>query len=66
MLEQLYALINQRYEAERSVMVTTNLGTDELREQIGRRTVSRLVEMCGDPLPLWGADRRVELRAAEG
>ena len=31
-----------------------------LREQIGDRTVSRLVEMCGDPLPLFGADHRME------
>ena len=29
----------------------------ELDEQIGERTVSRLVEICGDPLPLFGEDR---------
>ena len=32
----------------------------ELREQIGDRTVSRLYEMCGDPLPMFGDDRRLE------
>ena len=32
------------------------------REQIGERIVSRLIEMCGDPLPLFGSDRRRELR----
>ncbi len=37
---------------------------DELSEQIGARTVSRLIEMCGDPLPLFGADRRREYRVA--
>jgi len=66
-LEQLYALINERYEAQRSVLVTTNLDQRELEEQIGPRTVSRLVEICGDPLPLFGPDRRVqasELREA--
>ena len=57
MLEQLYALVNERYEAQRSILVTTNLDQDELEEQIGARTVSRLVEICGDPLPLWGPDR---------
>jgi DNA replication protein DnaC len=46
-LEQLYALVNERYE----------------EEQIGPRTVSRLVEICGDPLPLFGPDHRVQARA---
>ena len=32
----------------------------ELRAQIGDRTVSRLYEMCGDPLPMFGDDRRLE------
>jgi DNA replication protein DnaC len=56
-LEQLYALINERYESERSVLITTNLPHDELEEQIGRRTVSRLSQMC-DEVPLFGDDRR--------
>ena len=59
MLEQLYALVNERYEAQRSLVVTTNLDEPELEEQIGARTVSRLVEMCGDPLPLFDEDRRM-------
>jgi DNA replication protein DnaC len=63
-LEQLYSIVNARYEDERSVVVTTNLDPGELREQITSRTVSRLVEMCGDPLPLFGPDRRLELRTA--
>ncbi len=64
MLEQLYSIVNARYEEERSMVVTTNLDPAELREQITPRTVSRLVEMCGDPLPLFGPDRRLELRTA--
>ncbi len=60
-LEQLYSIVNARYEAERAIVATTNLMPDELSEQIGPRTVSRLVEMCGDPLPLFGADRRQHL-----
>ena len=58
-LEQLYALVNERYEAQRSILVTTNLDGTELQEQIGQRTVSRLVEMCGDcMIPMHGQDRR--------
>jgi DNA replication protein DnaC len=63
-LEQLYALINERYEAQRSILVTTNLDEPELKEQIGHRTVSRLVEMCGDHMiPLHGDDRRESVQA---
>jgi DNA replication protein DnaC len=57
-LEQLYAIINERYETQRSVVVTTNLSQEELEQQIGPRTVSRLVEICNDPLPLFGHDMR--------
>jgi DNA replication protein DnaC len=62
-LEQLYALINERYETRRSIVVTTNLDQPRLEDQIGSRTVSRLVEICGDPLPLFGEDRRYRLGA---
>jgi DNA replication protein DnaC len=68
-LEQLYSLINERYEQQRSILVTTNLSVSDLEEQIGHRTVSRIVEMCGDPLPLYGEDRRIAWdpgRAAAG
>jgi DNA replication protein DnaC len=75
-IEQLYAIVNERYEAQRSIMFTTNAqqleagekppakrtgnGDPELavEKQIGRRTFSRLVEMCGDPVMLFGKDRR--------
>lgn len=60
-LEQLYALINERYEAQRSLVITSNFDEETLREQFGRqmgdRIVSRLLEMC-DPQPLYGEDRR--------
>lgn len=56
-LEQLYALINERYESQRSVLITTNLGHMELEEQIGSRTVSRLTEIC-EEIELRGDDRR--------
>jgi DNA replication protein DnaC len=56
-IEQLYSIVNSRYEEQRSMVVTTNLQREELVEQIGERTVSRLTEMC-DELPLFGHDRR--------
>jgi DNA replication protein DnaC len=86
-LEQLYSIVNTRYEDRMSIIVTTNLVTEApvkvvdpetgapridpdtgqhlerhpdfaLRSQIGDRTVSRLYEMCGTPLPLFGEDLR--------
>jgi DNA replication protein DnaC len=63
-LEQLYSIINERWQEQRSVVVTTNLiDVDELRDQIGPRTVSRLHEMC-DLIPIMGRDRRMRQFAA--
>jgi DNA replication protein DnaC len=78
-VEQLYALVNERYETQRPVLITSNAetreekgrdsvapveqGQSQLAEQIGSRTVSRLIEICGDPVPLFGPDRRVQARA---
>jgi DNA replication protein DnaC len=63
-LEQLYSIINERWQEQRSIIVTTNLiDVDELREQIGPRTVSRLHEMC-DLIPIMGRDRRMQQHAA--
>ena len=95
-LEQLYSIVDARYQAGHAIVATTHLMPDELAEQIGRRTlttvtdgdagqasrerrfvsddssevvgrriVSRLVEMCGDPLPLYGEDKRREFRAKQ-
>jgi DNA replication protein DnaC len=59
-LEELYSIVNARYEDQRSMVITTNiLDREALCEQIHERTVSRLTEMC-DELPLLGEDRRME------
>ena len=58
-LEQLYTIVNTRYEDRKSMLLTTNLDRDELERQIGARTVSRLYEMCGTPLPMWDGDHRI-------
>jgi len=63
-LEELYSIVNARYEDRRSIVITTNiLDRDALCEQITERTVSRLTEMC-DELPLLGPDRRLERNIA--
>jgi DNA replication protein DnaC len=62
-MEQLYSIVNARYEAQRAIVATTNLMPDELSERLGPRTVSRLVEICGEVIPLHGEDRRQEFRA---
>lgn len=63
-LEELYSIVNGRYEEQRSMVITTNIvDRDELCTQITARTVSRLTEMC-DELPLLGHDHRMDLRRA--
>jgi DNA replication protein DnaC len=57
-LEQLYSIVNERWQEQRSIVVTTNLDDrDQLREQVGARTVSRLSEMCAT-IPIMGRDLR--------
>jgi DNA replication protein DnaC len=57
-LEQVYSIVNGRYEEERSVVLTTNIVDREaLRAQVGERTVSRLTEMCTE-IPVFGPDHR--------
>jgi DNA replication protein DnaC len=80
-IEQLYSIVNERYEAERSIMFTANsaqleeekkqkIGPEDqpaevaVEKQIGQRTFSRLVEMCGDPVNLFGVDRRSSSKTA--
>jgi len=63
-LEELYSIVNSRYEERRSMVITTNvLDRETLERQITERTVSRLTEMC-DELPLVGPDHRMDLRIA--
>jgi DNA replication protein DnaC len=58
-LEQLYTIVNTRYEDGKALLLTTNLDREALIQQIGERTVSRIYEICGDPLPMWGEDNRI-------
>lgn len=57
--EQLYSIVNARYEDQRALLYTSNLMPDEdgLAPRIGERTTSRLREMS-EVLPFRGPDRR--------
>ena len=44
--ETLFILVNYRYEQMLPTIFTSNCGLDELEERIGKRIVSRMVEMC--------------------
>jgi DNA replication protein DnaC len=56
-LEQLYTIVNTRYEDGKAIVFTTNLDDEELGAQIGARTVSRLFEMC-ELVRMYGDDQR--------
>jgi DNA replication protein DnaC len=63
-LEELYSIVNARYQDARSIVITTNiLDRAALCEQITERTVSRLTEMC-DEIPVTGYDHRMDMRTA--
>ena len=60
--EQLYMLINYRYEHMLPIVITTNNSGAELDKELGRRTLSRLVEMT-KPVKIQAGDYRMKLAA---
>ncbi|HLM49025.1 MAG TPA: ATP-binding protein [Solirubrobacteraceae bacterium] len=63
-LEQLYTIVNRRYEDEKAIVFTADVDSPErLGDHVGERTYSRLIQMCGERvLPLHGTDQRIEAR----
>lgn len=69
-LEQLYLIVNARYEGRRSIVFTSDIDSDadgplapepwKLQEHVGKRIYSRLMEICGDPVVIAGSDNRLE------
>ena len=60
-LEQFYTVVNDRYQDERPILFTADVNPpSELAEHVGERTYSRLIEMCGDPILMYGDDRRLQ------
>lgn len=56
-LEQLYTIINERWQEKRSIVMTTNLDAIQMEERLGERAASRLVGMC-ETVVLDGVDHR--------
>jgi len=56
--EQFYMIINARYENMLPTVITTNLSFNELEKQIGKRIVSRIIEMT-DGVLFEGEDYRM-------
>jgi DNA replication protein DnaC len=64
-LEQLYTVVNDRYQDERSILFTADVeAPHDLGNHVGMRTYSRLMEMCGDPIPMFGEDQREKTHAS--
>ena len=57
--EQLYMIINSRYEDMLPTIITTNCNTKELIERLGERTVSRIIEMT-EPVTIKASDYRLK------
>jgi DNA replication protein DnaC len=59
-LQTFYSVVNDRYQERRSIMFTADVKRPEdLADFVGQRTYSRLMEMCGDPIPMFGRDHRL-------
>jgi DNA replication protein DnaC len=63
-LQQLYVIVNRRYNDQRATVITTHLEREQLAAVLGWGIVSRLVEMTGRPVLFGGVDRRLEGEAA--
>ncbi|MGX6449926.1 ATP-binding protein, partial [Patulibacter sp. S7RM1-6] len=63
-LEQLYTIINERWQERRAIVLTTNLDPEQMREQIGERAVSRLLGMC-ETVAVHGPDHRMGRHALD-
>ena len=68
-LEQLYTIVNRRYEYNKAIVFTSDtpfgekINPESLGDHVGGRTYSRLVQMVGEPLLLTGADYRMQVGA---
>ncbi|MBP2628706.1 MAG: IstB-like ATP-binding protein, partial [Firmicutes bacterium] len=59
--EQLYMIVNARYESMLPTIITSNCSVEELKIRIGTRSVSRIIEMC-DGVICKGLDYREKNR----
>lgn len=59
LIDQLYLIINARYNEMLPIVFTSNLNVQEVAEKLGDRVTSRIVEMC-DIVPMNGEDKRLK------
>lgn len=65
-LEQFYTVINDRYQDRRSLMFTADVSQPpELGDHVGHRTYSRLMEICGEQIHMFGDDFRIRRLGAD-
>jgi hypothetical protein len=57
--QNIFLIIDRRYETLRQTIFTSNLSLDELSERLGDRITSRIAEMC-KVIELKGKDRRIK------
>lgn len=55
---KIFELINMRYEAEKPILVTSNKMVGWIKDRLGKKVVDRLLEMCGDFVPVNGDNYR--------
>jgi DNA replication protein DnaC len=58
---KLYEIINARYEDEKPTIITTNRTISWIEERLGKKVVDRLMEMCGDIIPVTGDSFREKI-----
>ena len=57
--EQLFNIVNERYKAQKSMIITTNLSIAELNRRLDGAVMSRLVETC-KAVEMTGKDYRLK------
>jgi len=57
--EQLFNIVNERYKAQKSMIITTNLNIAELNRRLDGAVMSRLVETC-KAVEMTGKDYRLK------
>jgi DNA replication protein DnaC len=68
-LEQLYTVVNRRYEYNKSLVITSDfprgapVNPEDLAKHIGERTYSRVMQMVSEPILLQGQDYRMQIGA---
>lgn len=60
--EKLYQIIGYRHDHQLTTIFTSNKGLDELRDHLGARTHSRLIEMCKGAIIEFTIPKDIDLR----